>query len=394
MGKLTDQQKHSLREFLEQHGLSFKPLQDEMVDHMSCDLEDRMSQGLSFQDAWNQSITEIPNNHFQTIQKEIMDTINKRFTWSQAFSFFALGLLLISTLFKALHLQFAEELLLVAFYLIAGSLLVTSLSGIFLNKEKKGAIRFLGVILGTIILLVAFTFKILHLPGADELVFLAVILLVTSILVNTLHVYRHASGEGNLLTYLHERSTPGIERFLLILFFPLVIYKTMTIINGIPGDFIGNIILLVLIFGAGLQFLVLNWRVMEQNLHKRNMLTLIAIIVCSLCFVLPFLGSFLPFPTRVILITLFSPIAGWLAYNMDDETKKSISLALVSIVSLVFLGLALIRLSLIPSSYSSIFFNIPILLLLVIGVFLCRKHSPMRTYMLISVGGYLMEYIV
>jgi hypothetical protein len=160
-------------------------------------------------------------------------------------------------------------------------------------------------------------------------------------------------------------------------------------------EFIGNLFVLVLIFGAGIQFIVLNWRVMEQNLPKRNLLTLIALIVCSLCLILPFLGPLLSLPpVRIILVALFSPVAGWLAYSMDDETKKPVSLILASLVSVVFLGWGLIKMGVLPSSYSAIFFNIPILLVVIAGVFVCRKQGPMRTFMLVSVGGYLFEYMV
>ena len=393
MGKLTDEQKHTLRDFLAREGLTFKPLQDEMVDHMSCDVEDRMALGLSFDEAWAQSAGGIPQNHFVHIQNDIMETINKRLTWSQFLSLAALGLIFISTAFKALHLQFAGEVLLLSFGFMAGSLLTGSLSGIFLNKGKKGAARFLAVILGVIILLIAFSFKILHMPGGDGLILLSVGLLVTSLLVNSVYVYRYASGEGNLLTYLHEKYTPAIERFLLILLFPLVIYKVISIFAG-TRDFLGNVMLLVLIFGAGLQFIVLNWRIMEAKISKRNALTLAATIACCLCLVLPFLGPLLPLPIRIVLVALFSPVAGWLAYTMDEESGKPVSFLLVALVSAVFVGWALIKMSVIPSSLSWILFNMPILLLLVVGVLITRKHGAMRTFMLVSVGGYLLEYIV
>lgn len=393
MGKLTDEQKKGLKEFLEMQGLSFKPLQDEMVDHMTCDLEERMREGFSFQQAWDQSINEIPNNHFQLIQKEVMETINKRFTWSQVFSFGALGLILIGTTFKELRLPLAGEILLLSFGFLAISLLTGSLSGMSLNKGKKGSATLLAVVAGIILMLIAFSFKLLHLPGADQLVLFAVTVLVISLLINSIFVYQHASGEGNLLTFLHEKYTPGIERFLLFLFFPLVVYKTVFILTG-TGQFIGSIVLLVLIFAAGIQFVVLNWRVMEKHLSKRKMLTLIAVIVCSLCFLLPFLGPLLPLHVRVILITLFSPVAGWLAYTMDDESRKPISFILVGLVTLVFIGNALIQLSILPMSSAGIFFNIPILVLMVAGVFMCRKEGTMRTFMLVSAGGYLFEYLV
>ena len=391
MGVLTDEQRKALGEFLERQGLSFKPLQDEMIDHISCDLEDRMSGGLSFQEAWDQSVTEIPNNHFQLIQQEVMETINKRFIWSQVLSFLALALILISVTFKILHMPFSGEVLLLSFGLMAGSLLTGSLSGIYLNKGKRGAVRVLAVVVGMILMLIGFSFKFLHMPGGDQFIGLAVVLLIISLIVNSLFVHKHASGEGNLLTCLHEKYTPGIERFLLILLFPVMIYKVIWIFTG-AGEFIGNILLLIVIFGAGLQFIVLTWRAVEQNLPKRKPVVLAATIVCCLCLVLPFLGPLLPLPLRIILIMLFSPVAGWLAYTLEAEPRKGIYACLAALVTAVFAGWAFIRMGVMSESYAWIFFNMPVLLVMVSGILFTRKHSIMRTFMLVSVAGYLFEY--
>lgn len=391
MGKLTDHQRKGLREFLENEGLSFKPLQDEMVDHISCDLEDRMSEGYSFEDAWIQSVGELPDSHFLIIQKEVMETINKRFALSRLFSFFALGLILISTLFKMLHLQFAGEVLLLSFAFMAVALLTTALSGIYVNKGKKGAAKVLAVILGVILMLTGFSFKILHMPGGDQILIPAVGILIISLVVNLFHIYRSRSGEGYLLTYLHQKYTPGIERFLLLLLFPVVIYRVITILTE-RTDFFGQVILLVVIFGAGLQFIVLASRKMEEN-PKQNIFTLIAIIVCFSCLILPFLGPLLPLPIRIVVIALFTPVAGWLAYTMDDGSSKPISLIMVALPTVVFLGWALIKQSIIPASSGSIFFNIPILVLLLAGVFVSKKYGMMRTFMIVSTAGYLFEYI-
>ena len=392
MGMLTEEQRNALSEFLERQGLSFKPLQDEMIDHISCDLEDRMSSGLSFQEAWDQSITEIPNNHFQLIQQEVMETINKRVAWSQVLSFLALALILISVIFKTLHLPFSGEVLLLSFGFMAGSLLTGSLSGIFLNRGKKGATRVLGVVLGIILMLIGFSFKFLHMPGGDQFIVLAVALLMISLVMNSLHVSKHATGTGNLLTFLHEKYTPGIERFLLLLLFPVVIYKVIWIFTG-TGDFLGNILLLIVIFGAGLQFIVLTWGAMEQDLSKRKPFILAATIVCCSCLVLPFLGPLLPLPIRIVLITLFSPVAGWLAYTMEETPGKGIYPFLVGLVTAVFTGWGLIQLGVIPGFYSWMFFNMPVLLVLVAGILLSRKHGTMRAFMMVSVAGYLFEFI-
>lgn len=392
MGKLTTAQKDELRIFLAQQGLSFKPLQDEMLDHIGCDLEERMNGGVSFHDAWHQLITELPGNHFQLIQKDVMETINKRFTLSRGLSFVAISLLVVSTLFKIMHLQFAGEVLLLSFGFIAASLVTTSLSGIFLNKEKKGGVRVLAEVIGIVVLLIGYGFKILHLAGADGVILVAVVLLITSLLVNTVYVYQNASGEGNFLTFLLEKYTPGIERFFLFLLLPMVVYEVMSIILQ-TDDAPGQMILLVVIFGSGLYFIALTWRVMEKELRKRNAFTLAATIMSCLCLTLPFLGAILPFEIRVIIVSCFSIVSGFLAYKMEEDPKTLVHLSLSCVVPVLFIGWALIRFNIIPYSSHWYFFNLPILTLLVIGLFLCRKHGTMRAFMIVSLGGYLTEYI-
>jgi hypothetical protein len=391
--ELTTQQKQRIREYLEQQGLFFKPLQDEMVDHLSCDLEVRMSDGHSFDHAWHQITSEIGEHHFQHIQNETMETINRRFTWSQGLSFVALGLLLISTLFKVMHFPLAGELLILSFGFIAASLLTTSLNGVFLNRGKQGAARILSMMGGVIVLLIGYAFKVLHLPGADGLILVADVVLIIALVVNAMYVYQNASGHSNLLTFLHEKYTPGIERFFLILILPTLVYKFILILQGSDAS-AANFILLVVMFGAGLQFIAMCWRTMEKDLSKRNRLTFAATIITSVCLTLPFLGPLVPFEARVIIIIIHSVVSGWLAYAMEEEPRKVLSLVMVCLMPLVFIGWALIRLDLIDASSHSIFFNIPVVLILTAGLLFSRKHGIMRAYMLISLGSYLFEYIM
>lgn len=388
--ELTSDQKQKIKDYLERQGVHFQPLHDEMVDHLSCDLEVRMSQGHSFEMAWHQVTAEIKDDHFQNIQTEIMETINKRFTWSQGFSFLALALLLISTIFKILHLQFGGVLLIISFASIAAALLTTSLTGVFLNRSRQGAVRVLSMIGGMILLLSGYAFKLLHMTGADELILIAVSVLIISLVANTIYVYRNSSGHSNLLTYLHEKYTPGIERFLLILLFPVLVYNCIIIIQGAQAV---NFILLVIIFGSGLQLIAMSWGAMEKDLQKRNPLTLIATTISSVGLTLPFLGPLVPYEPRVMTIVLFSAVSAWLAYTMEEVPRSVPSLIMACLTPLLFIGWALLRLNLIPASSHEIFFNIPLLVILSAGLLWCRKHGTMRAYMIISLSSYLFEYI-
>src|SRR4030095_13601269 len=84
MKDLSTEQRELLRNFLTSQGLTFGPLLEEMLDHVSSDIEERMQQGLSFAEALHEMRNDIPDNHLQSIQIETMETINKRFSASRA----------------------------------------------------------------------------------------------------------------------------------------------------------------------------------------------------------------------------------------------------------------------------------------------------------------------
>ena len=260
-----------------------------------------------------------------------------------------------------------------------------------MTKDKKGAARVFAEIIGVTILLIGFSFKVLHLAGADGVILMGFSILIIAMIMNTIYVYRNASGEGNLLTYLLEKYTPGIERFFLFLLLPLVVYKVLTIILHTDGA-AGNMIMLVVILGSGLYFIALSWRVTERELSKRNPVTLAVTLISCLCLTLPFLGPILPFELRIIIVSLFSVASGWLAYKME-EPKQVVHVILSCIVPLLFIGWAMIRFAIIDFAYHAYLFNLPVLILLVAGLFLCRKHGTMRAYMIVSLSGYLTEYI-
>lgn len=388
---ISNEQRTTIKELLVVQGVTFKPLQDEMIDHISCDVEERMAQGLTFGEALQHTMNDIPENHLKHIQIDTMDTINKRFALSRWLSYAALVSLIFVILFKILHLQFSDELLLLSFALIAISLLSGSLSGINVNREKRGSLRVLAVVTGVILLLIGYAFRILHFPGSGAIVPLAVCILIVALVINTLFVYRNATGEGNLLTYLHEKYTPGIERFLLFLLLPLTLYKILCIMTHIPSV-VGDVIMLVVILGGGLQFIALSWRNIESNAVYRNPYLLAGLIVSFLCLVLLFLGNLIPLEIRVVMVVLYSIITAGLAVKMQ-QTESKAALRMACLPPILFLGWAMIKLGVLPSSSNPYIFNFPLLVVLVAGLFLSKKNSVVRTYMIVSVASYVFEYV-
>lgn len=387
---ISEEQRNIIKESLIRQGLTFKPLLAEMIDHTCCEIEEKVAQGMSFEEALKRTLHDLPDNHLKAVEHDTLESIGKRFTLLQWLSYVALGLLFVSVIFKLLHLQFGGELLLLSFCVMAVSLGAGSVSGIYWNRKKTGRMNVLAVVLGTITLMIGYSFRLLHLAGADMVVLIAVVITLGSLLSNTFFIFKHATGEGNLLTYLHEKYTPGIERFLLILLLPLTLLKVMGIVGGEP-QFAGGLVLLVIIFGAGLQLIALSWRAIERSVIHRNPYVLTGLIVSCMCLVLVFLGNFIPVHVRIIMIATYSAVSAWLAFKLE-ETGSIQSALLAALVPILFLGWAMVRLGALPESTNRFVFNLPVLMLLIGGIFLCRKNDTMRTYLIISLSSYLFEY--
>jgi len=373
---LSEGQRDDIRNFLLSRGLAFKPLLDEMSDHIACDLEDLMNDGLSYEEAWKRTITELPENHFIQIQQETMETIDRRFTISRVLTYVGMAALLVATIFKIMHLRGANEALLTAFVALGASLIAGSVSGIYINRDKDGAMRVVAIVAGVILMQVAYAFKILHLPGADQLITLGVLTLLVAMIINTQYVYNNASGKGNLFTFLHDKYSPGIERFLLIIL-PLLIFVDLKLTH------------LIVIFIAGLQFIALMWTSMEKDVSKKNIGTLVAVIVVCACITLPMLGQLVHFNMRLLFVTTFSFAGALLVFRL--EPSKSFSSYLVCIVPIVFFMLALVKMGWM-NSFSD---NWPLIGMvaaaILAGIIFSPKTSITRTFMILSLAGFLLE---
>jgi hypothetical protein len=373
---LTPEQRDDIRNFLLSRGLAFKPLLDEMADHVACDLENLMSEGLSYDDAWKKTISELPEDHFNQIQKDTMETINNRFTISRVFTYVGMAALLTATVFKIMHLRGADEGVLIAFGALALSLITGSVSGIYFNRDKDGAMRVVAIVIGIILVMTGYTFKILHLPGGDQIIVMAVLAMLVAMVINTQYVHNNASGRGNLFTFLHERHSPGIERFLLMML-PLLVFIELKL---------GH---LVVIFAAGLQLIALIWSRMEKNTSKNDLITVGAVIVMSACFAIPMLGNIVAFNIRLLMVTAFAFVGAFLCFRL--EPLRAAASYMVCVAPIMFFALALVKMGWMTSFSGNLPLNIIVVITMVAAALLSPKMSITRTFMILSVAGYLLE---
>jgi hypothetical protein len=386
MRSITEKERHSVNEFLVHQGLTFQPLLDEMSDHICSEAEEAMSRGVTFEEAFKSIMAELPPDHFITIQTETMKTINNRFNLSRMFSWIGMSALLIATIFKILKLQGGGEVLLAGFVALGVALVAGVMPALTVRREEKGVVRVVAIVAGTLLLMFGYGFKVLHLPGGDELRILGVLISIVGIIMNTLFIHNNASGRGNLMTYMHEKHSPGIERFLLIVAAPVAIYKItrMFMLDDGRGS-VADVVLVTIIYLAGLQLIALSWRTMEKK-GTTGVFATIRVITIGICLMLPMLAEILPFGVRLASVTIFAVVAAMLVYQLDEEKWSW----MVMISQVVFIGLALMKWNVIPF-YSNAVVNLVILAIMIAGIFLAKKDGLLRTYMILSVASFMIE---
>lgn len=379
-----------LEHFLDQQGLVFKPLRAELLDHIISDVESRMSGGESFNDAWNTVRKEIPSDHFKNIQQQTMESIDNRFRISRIFSNLFLGLIILASLFKFMHLPGAGILMISSLAAIAISLSYGSIAGVVFNRTRKGSVWVITLIVGIVLLLLSFGFKIFQLPGVVFLAIAAVITLLFSMIGITLNIGKVNDHEDSLLSFLHDKHTPSIQRVLLILLSLGVILQISAIGKG-ADQFISNIIFLMVIFSAGIHLLVYFWRSLETDKSKKPISLLV--IVSAICLFLPILNFYIPIEPRLFFGGAFYLVAGFLVYHLQPgSSNKSVTLLFLGINFLHFVCWSLIEVGVIAQQSIFLIYNIPFIVIYLLPFWFFRTERLMLTYWIICTASFGLQY--
>jgi hypothetical protein len=389
MGHLNKERLEGIRDYLNRQGLTYRPLQDEMLDHVSCDMEKLIGAGQSFEEAWLTITNELPPTQIQTIQLETMETIKKKESLSKWFAYLSFFLLLTGSVFKLLKFPGAGQMLIGSFIAVALALVSGSAFGLLANKEKRGGWLLMSILAGVLFFLASFTFQILHLPGAVQLRTLAVVSLCLTF-TSSFFLLR---GQGeHLLAWLHQRYTPSIERFIFILFAASFAMRVPSLLFK-HDDFVSRIVLVIAIASAGLHFHAIGWQYLK-NETKAGLAYPVGLSVSFIIFMLPALVDFLDINTRGLLTVLFWPIAGYLASSMEikEPKRKSVALLATMLITAASCLWALTTAGYLQSEVFAWVFNGLVLALLLSFLGYFRKDQFFRMFMLIVVSHYLFVY--
>ncbi len=181
MAELTEKEIRRLNREIQRQGLTYTELQQELLDHLCCDVEAEMEEGLEFVKALEKVRKGMGKDRIQQIQEETLLLINQKYRIMKKFMYvlgiIAPSLLLLGSLFKWQHLAGGGLLITFGLFLLGVIFIpVYVMVKIRDTRENKKNVNMnlyiIGMITG-ILFLAAALFKIQHIPGAGILIIIS-----------------------------------------------------------------------------------------------------------------------------------------------------------------------------------------------------------------------------
>ena len=181
MSELNNKQIRRISREIDRSGLTYTELQEELLDHLCCDVEAEMNEGLEFIKALEKVTQSIGEKRLQEIQEETLLLINQKYRIMKKFMYvlgiIAPGLLLLGALFKWQHLPGGGLMITFSLFLLGAIFIpVFVMVKIRDTRENKKPVNrslyLIGMITG-ILFAAAALFKIQHIPGKEILIIIS-----------------------------------------------------------------------------------------------------------------------------------------------------------------------------------------------------------------------------
>lgn len=186
MAELTEKEIQRLNREIEKGGLTYTELQKELLDHLCCDVEAEMDEGLEFIKALEKVRRDMGKDRIQQIQEETLLLINQKYRMMKKFMYvlgmIAPSLLIIGTLFKIQHWPGAGVMIVLSLFMLGAIYLPVFIMVKIRDTRQKGKkpnmpMYIFGLIAG-IVFVAGAMFKIQHWPGAGFMIMLSGIVTV------------------------------------------------------------------------------------------------------------------------------------------------------------------------------------------------------------------------
>jgi hypothetical protein len=208
IAEVIDSNIERIRSDLETRGLTYDRLQEDILDHVCCLVEERMEHGEDFDTSYNQVLNHIGESTLGNLQHQTILLLDKKFQRMKNFTYlFGLSsalLAILGTLFKKMHWPGAGILLTVGI----GLVILVFLPLYFIisyreQPEKKNPVYAIVGYLTLTLTLIAAIFKIQHWPGAGTLIeFSMVLILVGFVPLYLVNAFQRAGKKQIGLPYV------------------------------------------------------------------------------------------------------------------------------------------------------------------------------------------------
>lgn len=312
MQSISQQQIDKLLEYLKSKGVEHDSLQMEMLDHICCDIENHMSQGLTFDESLKKIKMEIPKNQLKKIQAETMLATHKASKLTIVSMYVGFCSLLLATFFKILKLPGAAELLLSSFVVLAITVTSSVFTSPLIRENRPGRGASIAVLLSILIFICSLCFQMLHLPGGHFLREISVVSLVLILSIYSVYIFWYPQkASGHFIISYVKKYGIGIEKSLFTLFVVGVSLKMW------HNDFVSVIYYMMLFSLGGIFYMVKSWQFYldGQPQKFRKLVFLIVSIVSFSAFLSPTMIRLIQEPARIIMI--------WGAYTLGTLTVSA-----------------------------------------------------------------------
>ncbi len=162
------------------HQITFSHLCDDLIDHICCDVEDEMQNGLPFEKAYSRVKEKIGIRGLNKIQEETLYAVDNKYrkmkNTMKITGIAGTVLLGFAALSKIMHWPLAGILLVTGAFLLVVFFMPSSMMVLWKeSKSKKNLFLFVSAFLAGTLFIVGVMFKIQHWPGSGLIISLAIL---------------------------------------------------------------------------------------------------------------------------------------------------------------------------------------------------------------------------
>ena len=217
MNELTPQHIDIVTRYVKRHNIVFSHLCDDIIDHLCCDLEESVREGVEFNEAFRQLKQKIGKGGITKIQQDTLYAVDSKYrtmkNLSKVTGVAGTVLLGFSTVFKLQHYPSAGILLVVGAIILVTLFLPSSLMVLWKeSKSKKNIFMFVTAFFASALFIAGILFKVQHWPGSSVMlvlgVMIALLILLPASMVSALKNQEHnlpswviISGAASLFLY-------------------------------------------------------------------------------------------------------------------------------------------------------------------------------------------------